>query len=82
VPHFSQDHTKQQKDGGRVHQQQRHDHVVGRQNRREVGENDKGGKGGQQREADREWSEHPCFRSLCRRNDKRGFGAGSLFYAH
>ena len=61
--------------------QQRDDHVMGRRDRREVGEDDEGGEGRQQREADGDRAEHPRFAPLGGGRRERGFGGGGLFDA-
>ena len=51
LPDFAHDDAEQQQHRRRVHQQQRDDDVVSRRNRRQVGQNDEGGEGRQQRQA-------------------------------
>ncbi len=82
LPDFPYDDTEQQNHGDRVRQQQRHHDVMGGRNRREIGEDDEGGKGRQQRKSDRDRTEHPRPSSPRRRPGKRGVCDGGLFDVH
>jgi hypothetical protein len=72
------DYAEQQQHGCRVHQQQRDHDVMGRRYRREVGENDEGDKGREQRKANGDGPQYPHFPALGGRSDEVGLGAGSL----
>ena len=80
-PDFAHDDAEQQQHRGGIHQQQRDDHVMGRQDRREIGEDDEGGEGREQSEPDGDRAEHPRFPRLDGGRRERGFGGGGLFDA-
>ncbi len=82
LPDFAHDDCEQQNDGRRVGQQQRDDDVMGRRDRRQIGENDESGKGRQQRQDDRDRPHDPRFTALGRRCGERRFGTGGLVDAH
>ena len=73
LPHFAHDDAEQQQHRRRVREQQRDDDVVGRRNRRQVGENDEGDEGRQQRQTDRDRPEHPRFAPLGGRSRQARF---------
>ena len=62
LPDLAGDDADQQQHRRRVGEQQRHHDVVGRQDRREIGEHDEGEEGRQQREADRDRAQGCGFR--------------------
>jgi hypothetical protein len=80
-PNLAHDDAEQQQHRGGVHQQQRDDDVMGRRDRRQIGQHDEGGECRQHREADRDRAEHPRFGPLGGGCRKRGFGGSGLFDA-
>ena len=80
LPDLPDDDRQQQDDGPGVDRQQRDDDIVRRRDRGQIGQNDEGGEGGQQRQADRNRPQHAQF--PLRRTGKRSFGNGGLVQTH
>ena len=78
APDFPPDERQQKKDRERVHQQEREDDLVGRQNRREVGEDHESRERRQQRHRHRDRADKPRQPTGRRRRGGREFGRSDL----
>ena len=82
LPNLAHDDAEQNQHRHRIRQQQGNHHIMGGQDRRQVGENDEGDERREQREPDRDRTKGSGFRLLGRRVGERGVGGCGLIDAH